>query len=149
MINRMLQGKQPIIYGDGQQKRCFSFVGDVLFCLEKIIIPGQFDKEIINVGPDEEYITINELAGTIAELLGFTLKPIYLNKRPLEVKYANCSADKARRLLGYQTKTSLRDGLTEMIGYIKERGVRDFNYDAVPVEIQNERTPKTWSEKMI
>lgn len=36
MINLMLQGRQPVIYGDGEQKRCFSFVQDDVFCLEKL-----------------------------------------------------------------------------------------------------------------
>ena len=36
MINRMLRGLQPVIYGDGRQVRCFSFVTDVIYCLEKM-----------------------------------------------------------------------------------------------------------------
>ena len=81
-INRMLQGKQPIIYGDGNQKRCFSFIPDVLSCLEKLAFQKNVSKEIINIGPDEEFITINELAKTIADIIGFDLKPIYKKDRP-------------------------------------------------------------------
>ena len=107
------------------------------------------DKEIINIGPDEEYISINTLAETIAELIGFELHPIYISERPLEVKEANCSADKARKLLGYHTKTSLRAGIAEMIDYIKKRGPKDFVYEKIPVEINNEKTPITWTQRMI
>jgi UDP-glucose 4-epimerase len=149
MINRMLQNKQPIIYGDGEQKRCFSFITDVIDCLEKVVELDNLDKEIINIGPDEEYISINTLAETIAELIGFELHPIYISERPLEVKEANCSADKARKLLGYHTKTSLRAGIAEMIDYIKKRGPKDFVYEKIPVEINNEKTPITWTQRMI
>ena len=61
--------------------------------------------EVINIGPDEEFVTINELAETIADILHFKLEPIYLPDRPQEVKEANCASDKARRLLGYSTGT--------------------------------------------
>ena len=149
MINRMLQNKQPIIYGDGEHKRCFSFITDVLDCLEKIVELDNINGQVINIGPDEEFVTINELAKTIADIIGFRLEPIYISDRPLEVKEANCSADKARKLLGYQTKTSLRDGLTEMVNYIKARGVKDFVYEKIPVEINNENTPITWTQRMI
>jgi len=148
MINRMLQGKQPVIYGDGNQKRCFSFISDVISCIEKVVTLDGLNKEIINIGPDEEYITINMLAQTISEIIGFDLNPIYLDKRPLEVKYANCSSAKARTLLGYRTQTTLTDGLKEMVNYIKKRGIRDFTYDKIPVEIINENAPRSWAERM-
>lgn len=147
MINLMLQGRQPIIYGDGEQKRCFSFVQDDIDCLLKCGFQDNLNGEIINIGPDEEFITINDLAKTIAEMLNFDLKPRYFPKRPQEVKFATCSADKARKLLGYQTKTSLREGLQKMIRYIKERGVRKFRYH-LTLEIKNEKTPKTWTDKL-
>ena len=67
--------------------------------------------EIINIGPDKEFVTINQLAKTIAELINFDLNPIYKKGRPQEVYLANCSADKARDLFGYKTKVSLREGL--------------------------------------
>ena len=147
MINCMLQGKQPIIYGDGEQKRCFSFVQDDIGCLLKLGFQENVVGEIINIGPDEEFITINELAKTIAELLSFNLDPIYMGGRPQEVKLATCSAEKARRMLGYETKTTLREGLQEMIDYIKKKGVKKFRYH-LDIEIINEKTPKTWKDKL-
>lgn len=70
MINRVLQGKEPIIYGDGEQKRCFSFINDVIYCIEKVITMDGLDGEVINIGPDEEYVTVNHLARKISELIG-------------------------------------------------------------------------------
>ena len=147
MINLMLQGRQPIIYGDGTQKRCFSFIGDVVDCLDALAWNDNVVGETINIGPDEEFVTINELAETIADLLDFKLEPKYMPDRPQEVFLANCSSDKARRLLGYSTKYTLRKGLQEMIDYIRERGTRPFKYH-LDIEIVNEKTPKTWTERM-
>jgi UDP-glucose 4-epimerase len=147
MINLMLQGRQPIIYGNGEQKRCFSFVQDDIDCLTKLAFLPDVAGEIINIGPDEEFVTINELAEIIAELLNFDLHPVYVADRPQEVKLATCSADKARKMLGYKTQYTLRQGLQEIIDYIRQRGVRKFRYH-LDVEINNEKTPKTWKNKM-
>ncbi|MDD9139936.1 MAG: NAD-dependent epimerase/dehydratase family protein [Candidatus Cardinium sp.] len=148
MINRILQGKQPIIYGDGKQKRCFSFIDDVVHCFEKALFAPGLHGEIINVGPDEEFITINHLAKMIGKLMQVDCKPIYLNDRPLEIQYATCSAEKARKCLGYRTQTTLEEGLQSMITYIKSKGPRPFIYNR-PLEINNPLTPTTWSEKLI
>ena len=78
----MLQGRQPIIYGDGLQKRCFSFIQDDVLCLEKLAFQEGLNGEIINIGPDEEFVTINELAATISKILKFDLHPIYVADRP-------------------------------------------------------------------
>lgn len=147
MINLMLQGRQPIIYGDGTQKRCFSFVQDDITCLKKLAFQDNVVGETVNIGPDEEFVTINELARTIADLLDFDLNPIYVPDRPQEVKLATCSADKARRLLGYSTQYTLKQGLSEMIDYIKVKGPKKFRYH-LDVEIMNEKTPKTWKNKL-
>lgn len=148
MINRMLQNKQPIIYGDGKQKRSFSFVQDCVYCIEKSIIQDNLNGEIINIGPDEEFVTVNKLAQEIAKNIDFKLNPIYVKDRPNEVKFAMCSSDKARKLLNYETKTTFENGIKEMIDDIKSRGIQEFKYN-YPLEINNENTPETWKKQTI
>ena len=148
MINRMLQGKQPIIYGDGEQTRSFSFVQDCVDPLVKMgTLPG-LNGEIINIGPDTETVSINELARILGELLNFRLDPIYVPDRPKEVKNTSCSADKARRLLGYETKVSLREGLQRMIDWIRQHGTKPFSYH-LPIEIDSPLVPATWKSHLI
>lgn len=148
MINRMLQGKQPIIYGDGEQLRSFSFVQDCVDPLLKMGTLKGLSGEIINIGPDEEAASINELAAMLAELLSFKLKPIYEKDRPQEVKNATCSADKARRLIGYETKVTLRDGLISMIEWIRAHGTKPFDYH-LPIEIDSPLVPATWRDRLL
>ncbi len=148
MINRMLQGKQPIIYGDGEQERCFSFVQDCVDPLLKMGTEKRLSGETINIGPDEEAVTINQLARILAELLSFDLKPIYVADRPREVKHATCSADKARKLLDYRTKVSLRDGLLSMIDWIRAHGTKPFEYH-LPIEIDSPLVPATWRDRLL
>jgi UDP-glucose 4-epimerase len=147
-INRMLQGKQPIIYGDGEQKRCFSFIQDDIRPLKKLAYRDNVKGEVINIGPDKEFVTINHLAEVIADILDFELDPIYKPDRPQEAKLANASADKAREILDYETKYSLREGLNEMVEWIEERGPKPFKYH-IDLEIRNEKTPETWDNELI
>lgn len=148
MINRNLQGQPSIIYGDGEQTRCFSYVDDVIYCLEKLALDPKIYGEIINVGPDESSCSINELSSLVANSTGYNGEPIYVKDRPQEVKHATCSADKARQYLGYETKTTLEESVKRTTDYIKNRGVRPFKYN-LPLEILNEKTPDTWKKKLI
>ena len=147
MINMMLQDRQPIIYGDGKQKRCFSFYSDDIDILKILAMHDEVNGETINIGPDGEFVTINELAAVIADLLNFDLNPIYMPGRPQEVLLANCSADKARKMVDYNPVVTLNDGLSEMIEYIQRRGVKPFKYH-IDLEIINDLTPKTWKNKI-
>ncbi|HQO08545.1 MAG TPA: NAD-dependent epimerase/dehydratase family protein [Clostridiales bacterium] len=146
MINLMLQGRQPIIYGDGEQKRCFSFIQDDIDILYRLAFEKSAVGEVINIGPDDEFVTINQLAGCIAEIIDFQLDPIYERSRPQEVVLANCSAEKARMLFGYTPKTRLKDGLRSMVEYIKTRGPKPFKYH-IDLEIINSKTPDTWKNR--
>lgn len=147
MINLMLQGRQPIIYGDGTQVRCFSDIEDDVDCLMEFALNDKAVGQTFNIGPDEHPITINELAETIARLMQFDLAPTYMPGRPQEVKHATCSANKIREYFGYQTKVSLEQSLQKMIDYISMRGTRTFEYH-LPIEIVSDKTPRTWTDRL-
>ncbi len=147
MINMMLQGRQPIIYGSGKQMRCFSFIDDCVYCLKEMAFRENVIGQVVNIGPDEEPITILELAERIANLLRFNLDPVYVESRPQEVELALCSSDKAREYLGYKTTVDLDTGLSRMIEAIQERGPRRFNYH-LDLEIVNDKAPRTWKERL-
>ena len=147
MINLMLQGRQPVIYGDGEQIRCFSDIRDDIDCLVKLAFDPKAVGHIFNIGPDEEEVTINELCFKIANQLQFNVDPIYMTGRPQEVKHATCSANKIRDYFDYETKYTLDDTLHEMIKYIDSRGTKEFEYH-LPLEIVNELTPETWKNRL-
>jgi len=147
MANRMLQGKQPIIYGDGSQQRCFSFIEDVIAPIMTACESDEAVGQVINIGPDESPITILNLAERLADIIGFELQPIFMPGRPQEVAVALCSSDKARQLLGYKTTVSLDQGLQDLVDWIRPR-VKDFEYH-LPIEIDSDLTPKTWTEQLI
>ena len=148
IIHKMLKKENPIIYGDGEQKRCFSFIKDCISPLYKMMTSHDANNQIINIGPDEGTISINELVNLCANHLGYNGKPVYFKDRPLEVKNAFCSSDKARRLLDYKTSTNIETAIKETAKYIKKKGIKDFDYN-FDIEIDNSLTPKTWKDKII
>ena len=147
MVNLILQKRKPIIYGDGQQKRCFSDIDDCIACLDKLMFDDNIINEIVNIGPDEEFITINQLFEIISNKLKFNETAIYKKERPNEIYEAMCSSDKARKLLNYKTNVPLSESMDKMIDYIKIRGTKDFKYN-YPIEIKSSITPETWTKKL-
>ena len=148
MINLMLQNKSPIIYGNGEQKRSFSDVRDCIYCLDKMIMNDNIKSELINIGPsDENFITINSLFKMISNQLKFNKEARYFPDRPREVKLANCSDEKAKKILNYSTQNSVKDTISRMIDFIKKRGPKEFSYN-YDLEIINQLTPETWKNKI-
>ena len=147
MSNLMLQDRSPLIYGDGEQTRCFSDIEDCIYCLDKLITDKNITSQTINIGPDEESISINEIFKKLANKIQFNKEPTYFADRPNEVKNAVCSSEKARRILNYTTTVSLDDSIDKVINYIKKTGTKDFNYN-YKLEIQNDKTPITWMKKL-
>jgi len=147
--NLMLQGRQPFIYGDGSQERCFSYVSDDIEPLVRMAILDSVKGEIINIGPDTEVTTVLEIAKLIAEILNFKLDPIFKASRPCEVHLAHCSADKARRKLGYETKVTLYDGLVQTVDWIRRLGPKPFSYHHLNIEIESPKLPETWQKRLM
>ena len=153
-INCLLNNRNFYIYGDGEQKRSFSYIDDLTPCLARAGFAKSSDYEIINIGPREE-ISINKLAGEV--LSHFVedpknppahLKPEHLPNRPKEVKNAFCTEDKARRLLGYSTKVNLAEGISKMVRWARKLGPQKFIF-LEELEITSPSAPKTWTHKLL
>ena len=146
--NLMLQGRQPFIYGDGAQKRCFSHVDDCVDPLVRMGLVPSAMGEIVNIGPDDEFITVLELAQLLAGIIGIELDPVYVKDRPQEVHLSTCSADKARALLDYSPKVPLKEGLTRLVAWMRDAGPKPFEY-TLPIEIVTDATPETWVRRLL
>ena len=147
MINRILNGKPPIVYGDGSQERCFSDIEDTVNPIIESIHNEKAIGETINIGPDEDVISIKDLSYKILQILNSDLEPIFVDPRPQEVKIAHCSANKARKLLGYKTSVNLDASIAKIANWIAEVGPKKFRYH-LDIEIMNEKTPKTWKDRL-
>jgi len=146
-INSLLRNKPFYIYGNGEQKRAFSYIDDITPSIVNAGLIDSVNGEIINIGPEKES-TINDLAKIILNAFNSSLKPIYLPDRPREVKEAFCSSAKAERLLGFKEITSLDQGIEKMVSWARSVGYKKPKYIEV-LELQSKKTPKTWIEKLI
>lgn len=114
---------QPItIFGDGTQKRAFSYIDDSLEPLWNAAVVPQASKQIINLGGIQEY-TITEAADTLSKVVGGAER-VYLEGRH-EVHTAVPTYQKSIDLLGFEYKTSLEQGLVEMWKWAQLQPNRD------------------------
>lgn len=139
-MNLLLKGKPYYIYGDGQQRRCFSYIDDVVDALVNCaFLP--VNGKIFNIGADKDY-SLNELSEAIQKITGIHIKPKYLPDRPQEVKIAVADHTQAKKFLHYQDKTSLVLGIEKTWEYARTLGPQ--NYTDMEVEIPSPKIPKNW-----
>ena len=123
-INRLLNGQPPIIFGDGEQTRDFTYVKDVAEATVKALEANQVGGEAINIASSSP-ISINNLASLLIELMGFKeVKPLYTEPRKGDVKYSYADIHKAEALLGWKPRTSLTEGLIKTIDWFGEQSMK-------------------------
>tara|TARA_Y100001935_G_C17292044_1_gene503951 strand:- start:65 stop:1063 length:999 start_codon:yes stop_codon:yes gene_type:complete len=120
---QILEGKQPTIFGDGNQVRAFSYVDDSIIPFWNASQNDDCIGQIINLGGIKEY-TINEACKILINVTGTHLKPIYLEERH-EAKYAWSTWDKSVELLDFEHKIDLEEGLAKMWEWAKTQPQRD------------------------
>ena len=120
-LNSILAGKSPVIYGDGEQSRDFTFVGDVA---DANILAAESDATgIFNLG-NSQRITINELVNRIIDFVGNkSVKPEYREPRPGDIVHSLADISKARAF-GYNPKYNMEKGLKETLeSFIKNNNM--------------------------
>ena len=127
-----LNGRPITIFGDGEQKRAFSYIDDSVAPLFNAAFAPQASKQIINLGGIEE-CTINQAADILLNIIGDGHK-VYLEGRH-EVKYAFPTYQKSIDLLNFQHKTTLKQGLADMWSWAQKQPSRpQFIWDTYEIE---------------
>ena len=116
-IKLSLEGKSPVIFGDGEQSRDFTFVKDVA---EANILAAESEASgIYNIG-NYQSVTINDLVQLIIKMIGNqAVKPIYKGTRPGDILHSLADNTRAKSF-GFRTRYSLEEGLAEVIKYLKK-----------------------------
>ena len=121
-IYQKLNDHPITIYGDGSQKRSFSYIDDCLLPLWNAAVAPKASNQIINLGSKKEY-SILSAAGILQEIVGGSAIR-FLDKRH-EVHVAYSTHEKSEALLDYQDTTPLHDGLAEMWEWAKKQPKRN------------------------
>lgn len=124
--SRLLNGNPPKIFEDGRQQRDFVSVYDVAQACRLALEVPEAAGEVFNVGSGNVY-TIRELAERIATVLGKAyLQPEITGKyRVGDIRHCFADITKARRILGYQPKVTLEDGLVELAEWLEGQAAED------------------------
>ena len=116
-ISALLSNERPVIYGDGEQSRDFTYIENVVFAnLSAAEAPNAAGK-VINVANGER-ITLNQLLSELKDLTGKQdVTAEYLEPRIGDVRHSLADISLARQLLGYESKVDLREGLQRTIDW--------------------------------
>lgn len=118
-INLMMQGKSPVIYGDGEQSRDFTFVTNVvnanLLALEKDYTPGS----VFNCATHSQ-ITVNQMVGALNDILGTNIQPVYKDPRSGDVKQSFAQIEAVKSAIGYSPSVDFREGLRKTVEWFQE-----------------------------
>jgi dTDP-L-rhamnose 4-epimerase len=119
---RVLEGKSPLVFEDGEQRRDFVSVHDVVQAFVLALEQPVAGIGAVNVGYGRG-VSIIELARRLTHVLGRRdVEPVLtLQHRTGDVRHCFASLARARRLLGYEPRVSLEDGLAELSGWLRER----------------------------
>ena len=109
-IAALLEGKQPVVFGDGKQSRDFTYVANVVDAsLRACEAPGASGK-VFNVGTGERF-TLNETLRLLGEISGKNAQAKYDPPRTGDILHSQADISLARRILGYQPSVAFADGL--------------------------------------
>ncbi|HEV8384796.1 MAG TPA: GDP-mannose 4,6-dehydratase [Candidatus Acidoferrales bacterium] len=121
-VRQALSGEPITIYGDGQQTRCFGYVGDVVEAIAKLMRTEKAVGEIFNVGNNEE-VTIEELARRVIRITGSKSEIVYVPyDKAYEAGFEDMlrrvpSLEKIGRFIGYKPKTLLNEIIQKVVEY--------------------------------
>ncbi len=117
-ITRLLRGEAPLIHGDGEQSRDFTYIRNVVeanLAAARAAAPGG---RSMNVACGDR-LSVNELCRILAELTGSHVQPVHGPARPGDVKHSQADITLARNLLGFEPLVDMKTGLAETVAWYR------------------------------
>lgn len=130
-VDKLLEEGTPIIFGTGEQTRDFIYVKDIVEA--NVLAVSKGDNNIFNIGTGVA-TSINELFNSMKEIAGAKVEPVYKEARKGDILHSYFDISKAKEMLGWSPKYSLKDGLKETICFYKEI----FEYEILAASAREE-----------
>jgi UDP-glucose 4-epimerase len=111
-VDHLRHDEAPTIFGDGEQQRDFLFVDDAVDAF--LLAMGNGDGLVLNIGTGRS-VSVNELWSSLAEAAHSDLEPIYGPRRAGDLQASRLDSSLAKTTLGWSAKTSLREGLEQIV----------------------------------
>lgn len=143
-MNQLIQKKPLTIFGDGQQTRAFSYIGDIAPHIARSIHVPEAKNQIINIGADQPF-SVLELANAVMKAMDLREEILHLEPRN-EVQHTYADHQKAYQIFGARENlTSLDEGLARMARWAKKVGVRrSKTFEDIEIF---EKLPQSWLQK--
>lgn len=116
-ITRLIEGRPPIIYGDGEQTRDFIFVADVVWA--NIMAMESSASGVFNIAGGSR-ISLNQLASILSAITGVNRQPVYDQPRPGDVRDSVAAISRAREAFGFTPRYTLEEGLRETVAWFRK-----------------------------
>jgi UDP-N-acetylglucosamine/UDP-N-acetyl-alpha-D-glucosaminouronate 4-epimerase len=118
-ITALLNEQPPVIFGDGEQSRDFTYVANVVQANLLAIDAPDVAGKVFNVACGER-VTLNRLVAELRDLLGSDIEPVYEVPRAGDIKHSLADLSLAQKGLGYVPEVQLREGLNRTIEHYRE-----------------------------
>jgi nucleoside-diphosphate-sugar epimerase len=114
-----MSGERPVIFGDGEQSRDFTYVANVVEAnLLAMDADAAVSGEVFNVACGER-VTLNRLVAELRELLESDVEAVYAAPRAGDIRHSLADLSHARARLGYEPTVQLREGLEKTIAHFR------------------------------
>lgn len=117
-IEALLQGRSPIVFGDGEQSRDFTYIDNVVRANLLAMSANRLQGEAINVACGKR-ISLNQLLNMLKDIWGLKLAPIYREPRKGDVRHSLADIQLAREILNYLPEVEIEVGLKKTAGYFQ------------------------------
>lgn len=118
-IKRILNGKSPVIYGDGTQTRDYIYVSDTIDATIDVYNRTVTRGKVLNIASGKER-TINEVVAAVADYLNWKAPLIYLEPRPGDVRRHFADISLAQKLIGFSPRVSFKEGVAVTVEWYKK-----------------------------
>lgn len=142
-INQVMRGEPLSVFGDGEQTRAFSYVGDIVGPIASAPDVEGARGQVFNIGADVPY-TVNRLADEVRRAMGVPDHPVRHFSARNEVKHAFSDHSKLHDVFGPPESLPLEDGVTRMVEWAREKGAMEPSRFA-DIEIRK-NLPSAWLE---
>jgi nucleoside-diphosphate-sugar epimerase len=119
-ISKLLKSESPVVYGDGEQSRDFTYIDNAVQANLLAIRSDKADGQTINVACGSQY-TLNQLVRGLQRLTGADIDPTYAAARTGDIKHSLGDISRASNLLGYEPRVSFEEGLERTVAWFKDR----------------------------
>lgn len=117
-VTSLLRGEAPIVYGDGEQTRDFTFIDNVVQGNILAMNAKRTKGESVNLACGDQ-ISVNQVIGEIQKLIGTNIKPKYVDRRPGDVMHSCADITLVKKLLNFEPVVSFQEGLRRAIDYYR------------------------------